>query len=169
MARIIKTMKFNNSITKSKSSVKIDISEELEGTTKLQREAIKEIVGETILEGIAQRTSQQKSPVAGGQYKSGLSESYRKQKGSNVADLVLQGDMLNSIKVKTTKTGKTVELVIDDETEAAKSYHHNTGSRPAGNFLPKRQFLPTKKDGEFTKTILNKIKKKVKQIKGEGA
>ena len=93
-----------------------------------------------------------KSPVSGGKYKAKLSPEYAKEKGTTLANLDLNGDMLSSLEfvpLSLTKDKIVLEVGIFDEDQAIKSYNHNKGDT-----LPQRQFIPDKGE-KFKKDILN--------------
>lgn len=96
-------------------------------------------VGDYLVQSILDYVGEAKSPVAGGKYKSKLSDAYAKSQkmGDTLANLDLNGDMLNALTFKTNAyTGKVTVGIFDDE-QAIKSYNHNVGDT-----LPQRQFIP---------------------------
>lgn len=102
-----------------------------------QRTAVKNEVGEFIVDQILRSVSNATSPVEGkGAFKSLSKEYADNEKGGNrKANLELDGDMLDSLEFRTTISG--VEVGIFDGDETPKAFNHNTGDT-----LPKRQFIP---------------------------
>jgi hypothetical protein len=96
-------------------------------------------VGDYLIQSILDYVGEAKSPVAGGKYKATLSESYAKSQkmGDTMANLDLNGDMLNALTFKTNADNGTVTVGIFEESQAVKSYNHNVGDT-----LPQRQFIP---------------------------
>lgn len=147
-------------------SYKLDLKEELDkaGIDKSKRKTALEAVGMYILGEIKSYVDKTKSPVKGqGGFKA-LEKEYKKYKkklgkGSK-ADLQLTGDMLNTLKVKSTQ--KYVKLEITKGKEIKKAYNHNVGDT-----LPQRQFLPDDNDSEsaFKRNITSGIKKVIEEFK----
>lgn len=110
----------------------------------VRNEAIEEIalfVRDSILDYVGQG----KSPIAGGRYKSTLSKDYadREKAGDRLANLDLEGDMLNALDYRI--SGNSITVGIFDSSQAVKSYAHNTGYEGHPTLANKgfiRQFIP---------------------------
>lgn len=161
-------------IQKSKISYTVDLEEELNelDVAPGKRKKATLEAGREALRQIKEYTSNTNSPVKNqGTYKA-LSEKYadfKKKDGQPpVPNLRLNFDMLNSMKVESTKKGFTIK--ITDSKEKKKAFNHNT-PKDKINKLPKRQFIPddTKKQ-KFKKPIekqyLRKLKDYARKAKG---
>lgn len=125
---------------------------------KSEVKKLKEDIGTFLVESILDKVGQQVSPVSGGRFKAKLSPEYAKEKGTDIANLELNGDMLSALDFKLTNSG--VEVGIWDEGEAVKSFAHNTGyeGHPyLENTKFKRQFIP-RGDEKLKKDILSGVK-----------
>lgn len=131
-------MAFNDEETTFKFDFKLP-----DGLNKSEQKEIKKEVGTFLVESILDKIGQQVSPVSGGRFKKELSPEYAKEKGTNIANLELNGDMLSALEFKITETG--VEVGIWDSDQAIKSFAHNTGYE-GHPYLEstklKRQFIP---------------------------
>jgi hypothetical protein len=112
---------------------------------------IKRQVGDYLVTAILDEVGQGSSPVTGDSFQQLSKEYADEQKGGRrLANLDLEGDMLNSLKFETTKAG--VKVGIFDKDQAIKAYNHNVGDT-----LPKRSFIPTPKES-FTGSIEDEVK-----------
>jgi len=115
-------------ITKEETSFIFEIPNIDQVPSNLRSDLVNE-VGDYLVQSILDYVGEAKSPVAGGKYKSTLSDLYAKSQKN--------GDMLNALTFKTNAaTGKVTVGIFDDD-QAIKSYNHNKGDT-----LPKRQFIP---------------------------
>jgi hypothetical protein len=74
------------------------------------------------------------------------------RKSRRPVNLFLSGDMLGALKYWI--LGSRLFIGIDDPTQAAKAKGHQTGA----NGIPKRRFIPSNKNEEFTVTITRRIR-----------
>lgn len=126
-----------------------------------KRTAVKNEVGEFIVDQILRSVSNATSPVAGkGAFKILNKEYADNQKGGNrKANLELDGDMLDALEFRTTSSG--VSVGIFDEDEAKKGFNHNQGDT-----LPRRQFIP--ESGElFKRSIQSGVNRIIKDSESE--
>jgi len=125
-------------ISKEETSFVFEIPNIDQVPSSLRSDLVNE-VGDYLVQSILDYVGEAKSPVAGGKYKSTLSEDYAKYKknGDELANLDLNGDMLNALTFKTNASTGKVTVGIFDNDQAIKSYNHNKGDT-----LPKRQFIP---------------------------
>lgn len=142
---------------------KLDIDSYLKkGDKKLstsEKNEIKELVGEHLINNILEKVADSHSPVTGRKFKQ-LNEEYaeREKNGDRDANLDLFGDMLNSLEYKVKRNG--IEIGIYDEDQAIKSYAHNTGFKGHPVLADKglkRQFIPNKGEN-FTKSVLSGVR-----------
>lgn len=96
------------------------------------------------------------------------SDEYADIKGVPVTsvDLVLTGDLLNSLSVNTTRAG-TIEASFDSK--LAEFHNGNSENKPMQgtklrNGLPVRRILPDRKGEQFSSRIINKLVKAVERI-----
>lgn len=125
-------------ISKEETSFTFEIPNIDQVPDSLRSDLVNE-VGDYLVQSILDYVGEAKSPVAGGKYKATLSESYANSQkmGDTMANLDLNGDMLNALTFKTNAENGTVTVGIFEDTQAIKSYNHNTGDT-----LPQRQFIP---------------------------
>lgn len=129
-----------------------------------QRSAVKQEVGQFVVDEILRSVSNASSPVSGGRYKKTLSKEYADEmKGGNrTANLELEGDMLDSLEFKNTRSG--IEVGIFKSSEVGKADGHNNFSGQSK--LPTRQFIPKEKE-KFKRNIEAGIKQIVNDAKAE--
>lgn len=131
----------------------LDLTKQLEKVPRERRSEAKQAAAIELRNAIEGFLASARSPVKKGQYKSTLSKDYKalkKKKGkSTVADLDLQGDMLNSMIVRPSARGVTTE--IRQSLQKKKAFNHNVGDT-----LPQRQFIPTD-DSNWKQPILKRI------------
>ena len=109
-----------------------------------EKEDIKEMVGDLLLEEIESFLDRSTSPVNKGKYEKNKAD-------GEPSTLELTGDMRSTLEWSSVRGG--VKVGIFEPNEAPKAYRHNTGDKG----MPLRQFIPEKGIG-FNKTITNKIK-----------
>jgi hypothetical protein len=131
-------------------TISLDLSEVPRGS----RTKVKKDIGEFIVNEILLSVSDEKSPVEGGKYTKGLSEEYRKVKGSNKANLELEGDLLDSLTFELNDKG--LEIGIFDKSQTGKADGHNQ-IHDKHKTLPERRFIPDEKQ-TFKKNIMNGVK-----------
>lgn len=109
----------------------------------------KELFFELVAERIVERTTSGKD-IDGDKFTK-YSEKYAAKKGVSVnsVDLILNGDMLQSISPETQKN--IVKIKIADGVETLKAYNHNVGDT-----LPERTFFGIKNEDELRR-ILGKV------------
>jgi len=125
-------------ISKEETSFVFEIPNIDQVPSSLRGDLVNE-VGDYLVQSILDYVGEAKSPVAGGKYKSTLSEAYANsmKNGDKLANLDLNGDMLNALTFKTNAATGKVTVGIFDNDQAIKSYNHNVGDT-----LPQRQFIP---------------------------
>jgi hypothetical protein len=125
-------------ISKEETSFVFEIPNIDQIPSSLRSDLVNE-VGDYLVQSILDYVGEAKSPVAGGKYKSTLSDAYAnsQKNGDTMANLDLNGDMLNALTFKTNAATGKVTVGIFDNDQAIKSYNHNVGDT-----LPKRQFIP---------------------------
>ena len=139
-------------------TLKLDLSE----VPHRNKSKVKKEIGDYIIEEILLSVSKEKSPIKNGSYKKGLSTEYRKIKGSNKANLELEGDLLDSL-VSKNKKGDEIEIGIFNKEQTGKADGHNQMHKEHPT-LPKRQFIPNEKQS-FKKNIMNGVQKIIEQYK----
>ena len=156
-----------NKATGSETSATIDLSEELQGTPKKQRQELLDAIGELLIERTLEALASQKSPVEGyGRFKA-LSQDYREKKkeetGSGDANLDFSGAMISALDYKVSGNEITIGVFGDD---APKADGHNNLS--GASTLPLRRFLPG--EGEtYTRDIRKLIQDEVAFTKADKA
>jgi hypothetical protein len=148
-------------ITKEEVSYefKIDLDKyvpkEQKKLSRNEKDELKEIIGEHLINNILMKVSDSISPVTGKKFKK-LNEAYanREKNGDRSANLELYGSMLNALEVESTDKGIMIGVFDDDE--AIKLYNHNVGDT-----LPKRQVIPDKGQN-FTKVVQKGIDEIIK-------
>jgi hypothetical protein len=129
--------------TKSEVSQKFNLKKLLGySPTEQQKEAFLELVLDTIVD----RTTSG-SDINGNQFTQ-YSEQYAERKGVslNAVDLVLEGDMLNSIEKEAQKN--VVKIKMKPGVETLKAYNHNIGDT-----LPIRTFFGVTREDEISQII----------------
>jgi hypothetical protein len=111
---------------------------------------IKQQVGDYLVAAILDEVGGGASPVSGKDFPQ-LSKDYADDQkgGRRLANLDLEGDMLNALTFEPTTKG--VKVGIFDSDQAIKAFNHNTGDT-----LPKRSFIPSPKES-FTKSIESEV------------
>lgn len=122
---------------------------------------IKEEVGDFIKVSILDYVGDGKSPVTGRPFKA-LNTDYAEEEkgGRRLANLDLNGDMLNAVEFKITPDG--VEVGIFDSGQSPKAYNHNQGDT-----LPRRQFIPEPKQrfvGDIERGINEIVKRRIAEV-----
>ncbi len=121
-----------------------------------RKQAMKEIQ-EYVVNEVLGFCADGNSPVAGGQWKRGLSKEYRARKeaegGQGFADMTLSGDMLNDLECVSVDD-TTLSLQISGE-NAPKADGHNNHS--GDSKLPPREFIPKDKQ-TFKRSIITGIR-----------
>jgi len=108
--------------------------------TQEQRRQILDQVANYVLESVLSDVGDSRSPVTGRPFKK-LDSDYAKQKrsegGTPVANLLLGGDLLDSLLVRK-KGEKLILTVSEDQMGKADGHNNFSGDSP----LPRRQFVP---------------------------
>ena len=112
-------------------------------------EALDEIA-DFVLESVLTDVGNQKSPVTGREFKR-LSKDYAEKKkaegGTPVPNLEMEGDLMDSVRVK--KRGRKLVLTVDGELEQLKADNHNKFSPESkATAVPARKFIPNAEEGE---------------------
>jgi hypothetical protein len=111
-----------------------------------EKEDVKEMVGDLLLEEIESFLDKSSSPVEGGKYKA-------RKKDGEASQLYETGDMRSTLEWVSVRGG--IKVGIFEPNEAPKAFNHNVGDT-----LPVRRFIPM--EGEsFKPAIQNKIRKLV--------
>ena len=160
----MKTVK--TEVTRSKTTSTLDLSEELQGLTKRQREEALTEVGELLVEQTLSRVASERSPLEGYGKFQALSKEYGKKKleetGSKAANLDLSGEMLSSLEFDLVGKDR-IEIGIYGS-DAPKADGHNNLSGDSS--LPLRRFLPGEED-EYDKSIQAMVRETIAQYKGD--
>jgi hypothetical protein len=132
------------------------------------KEEIKKEVGDFLIEETLKQVGEGKSPIKGGTYNKKLKKEYAKEKGLNLANMELDGDLLDALTYEITTNG--VKIVIRGD-QAIKAYAHHTSYR-GHPFIKdresyKREFIPNKNQ-EYKKDILDEIENIVEEYKENG-
>ena len=161
-------------ITKKETSytLSLDIPSEIRGT---DRDELLADISEFLVTEMIIQIEAGHSPVKGvGDFKPLSTKYANDQKGGNrLANLDLNGDMLNALTSEIVGRNK-IKVGIFDESQAIKSYGHNTGFK--GHKIlekkgVKRQFIPNpdqKLAKDITKTIEEMIAEKLAEVKDNG-
>jgi len=130
--------------------------------------ALKEVAS-YVRESVLEYVSELKSPVSGqGSFKP-LSKKYKEKKlaqgGSGNPDLVLDGDLLDSLVIR--KGGGTALSLTVASSQMGKADGHNNHS--GDSRIPRRAFIPDGAEGEtFKKQILQGIKEIIEEYGNDG-
>jgi len=133
-------------VNKSEVTYNLQIADIVPEFSKLssdEKEDIKEMVGDLLLEEIESFLDESESPVNGGKYK-------RLKKDGEPSTLELTGDMRSTLEWSSVKGGIKVGIFGNGETE--KAFNHNVGDT-----VPVRRFIPLP-DEEFKPAIVRKIR-----------
>lgn len=143
----------------SKVTFNLDLSDYLDQISSISdQNKFKKAVGDYIVEQILEDVSQSKSPVTGRQFVK-LSKEYKQYKkkisSSPVANMELFGDMLDSLKFKS--TASEIEIGIFDKKQALKADNHNKFSTESlTTAVPRRPFIPNSDNGEQFRPAIRK-------------
>lgn len=135
---------------------------EVDSIPRAKRADVIEAVGNYVLESVLSDVGGKKSPVTGEAF-APLSSKYKaikkKKGGTPVANLELDGDMLNALKITKAK-GSELKLYIPPGKQALKADNHNKFSAASkGTPVPARKFIPNDKEDEtFRPQIIKGIK-----------
>jgi hypothetical protein len=129
-------------------STTLDLSEfapEFSKLDKSDRDNIKELVADAVIEEINIYLDGSLSPVSGGPYKK-----FRKDKKPSL--LYEEGELRSALDWKPTTSKTKLKIGIFDKEETPKAYNHNVGDT-----LPVRRFIPME-DESFKRPIISKIR-----------
>lgn len=129
-------------------STTVDLAELVPEFSKLEksdRNNIKSLVADAIIEEINVYLDGSLSPVSGGQYKK-----FRADKKPSL--LYEEGDLRSSLDWKPTTSKTKLKIGVFDKQETPKAYNHNVGDT-----LPVRRFIPLE-DETFKRPIISKIR-----------
>lgn len=150
--------KFKGTFKSKKAKLDVNLNE-LFGKRVRLTPALKEHIGQAIIDKIRERSSDNKD-VNGIKFKSYSKEyiksddfkAYGKKKGD--INLELTGDMMSELDITKVK-GNTLTISWEDSTEQAKAYNHNIGDT-----VKKREFLglQSKEANEIAKEFKSDVK-----------
>ena len=128
-----------------------------EAKDQLSSSAVREILKEVqdfVLTEVLSNCAEAKTSVSGGKWKATLSKEYRTKKlaagGQGFADLTLDGDMLDALRVVKRDKTTLALTVLAGQSDKADGHNNHSGDSK----LPKRQFIPNADDGQsFRKDI----------------
>lgn len=148
-------------LSENEVSQTIDFKEAF-GVDLSKNEALKQRIGQAIIDRIIERNEQNKS-VEGGNLKTPYSKSYAKSKkfelyGKSRGDvnMKLTGDMLSSVDISETR-GNQVKIELD-QGQAPKGYNHHTGDT-----VPRRPWFGVNK--KELNEIKREFKNELRQVK----
>jgi len=135
--------------------------------TPAKRKRIMKQVGDLVLGAVVLDVADLKSPVTGRQFKA-LSKDYREHKealgGEPVPNLLLNGDMLESLTV-TASVETSLTLTVGDDQQAKADGHNNFSGQSR---IPRRPFIPNEGNGEkFRPAIREAIASLVEELANE--
>ncbi len=154
-------------LSESEVSQTIDLKEVF-GVSLTGNEALKQVIGQALIDRIIQRTESNKS-VTGGQLKKYSKEYIESDdfkafdKSAGDVNMKLTGDMLSTLDI-VDSSGSKIKLGWDDATQNAKAYNHNVGDT-----VPKRAFFGvTKQDLESVrKEFASDVKQSSNKLQSE--
>jgi hypothetical protein len=121
------------------------------------REQIKKEVGDFLIEETLKQVGEGKTPISGGTYNKKLTSKYAKEKGTNLSNMELDGDLLDALTYEITSNG--VKIIISGD-QAIKAFAHHTSYRGHPTIKDrekyKREFIPNK-DQSYKKDILKEV------------
>lgn len=140
----------------------------MEGIPREQRPSLTNEIANFVKESILDDVGGARSPLTGSSFP-GLSSEYKKRKsresGRPIANLELEGDMLDALEIRT--TAETFEVGIYENDELGKADGHNNFS--GRSRLPNRRFIPNEAQGDtFRRGILEGIERIVNEAKDGG-
>lgn len=151
-------------VSKSKTASTLNLSEDIRGLDRSQKDELLSQIGELLVEQILSSVADSKSPVNGNSF-APLSKDYatikKAETGSSKPNLDLTGSMLQSLDFNV--SGNNIEIGVFGE-DAGKADGHNNFS--GSSKLPTRQFLPDTGE-EFDKSIMSLISDTVDQYKAD--
>lgn len=154
-------------LSQDEVSQTIDLKEVF-GVSLTGNEALKQVIGQALIDRIIQRTESNKS-VTGGQLKKYSKEYIESDefkafdKSAGDVNMKLTGDMLGTLDI-IDSSGSKIKLGWDDSTQNAKAYNHNVGDT-----VPKRAFFGvTKSDIDSVKReFADEVNSSAKQLQSE--
>lgn len=156
----------------ARRKVKFDFDPfEIAGVSKrkiMNVEEVLEDVEDYVITQVLSKVGDSVSPVSGQGRFRGLSKEYKEFKASQgagtKANLELDGDLLNSLKVEFVKGGK-LRLTVDEDQVGKADGHNNFSGKSR---LPRRAFIPDESKKEtFKKDILSGIRSVVRSVAEE--
>ena len=127
-----------------------------------QRRGTKKDIAEFLINEIARFTADTKSPVQGESWKSTLDSStpggkrYIKEKGTNKANMRLDGDLMESLGWRSTADGVAVGIMDPALRPHADGHNHHTAASVRAT-PPRRRFIPGN-DQQFRSTIISQVR-----------
>jgi hypothetical protein len=155
-------------LSESEVSQTIDLKEVF-GVSLTGNEALKQTIGQAIIDRIIERTESGKS-VYGGNLRSPYSKAYEESddfkafgKKPDRVNMKLTGQMLGTLDIVET-SGSRVKIGWDDATENAKAFNHQTGDT-----VYKRPFFGiTKKElGEIKREFADQVKEEAGKMQSD--
>lgn len=137
----------------------------MEGIPRSERKTITNDIADFVKESVLDDVGSARSPLTGQSFP-GLSAQYKKRKrkesGRAIANLELEGDMLDALEIKT--TDQTFTIGIFENSELGKADGHNNFSGRSS--LPNRRFIPNEAQGDtFRKGIMSGIERIINEAK----
>jgi hypothetical protein len=133
-----------------------------------KREETLELIADFVLESVLSYVGDGNSPVSGHGKFPALSKDYKKRKvaegGTPVPNLLLEGDLLDSLTVK--RSRNTLTLTVDGALEDKKADNHNGFGIYGTPTLPERRFIPAENE-MFKRDITEGIKRFVEDALDE--
>lgn len=123
-----------------------------------KRKALKTDIGEFVVNEVIRSLSSGKSPVSKEKFAK-LNKEYakREKNGNRTPNLQLEGDLLEALDFRNTKSGVAVGITKAKERPKADGHNNFSGDSK----LPKRRFIPANNQ-QFNQKINREIKKMVK-------
>lgn len=152
-------------VSESEISSEIDLFSDLPDLDESTKERIREDVAGFLIEQSLVAVSSSKSPISGESWKKSLNPEYKefktKEGGTAIANLQLNGDMLDAYTFESTDDG--IKLGVFGS-EAPKADGHNNFS--GASELPQRRFLPGE-DQNYKREIVKGAEEIIRDIIAE--
>lgn len=155
-----------------KNSVEFTVDlKELFGVDFKGNRALREVIGQAIIDRMRERTDQGLAVGGKKNLKAPYSKTYAETdefkafgKSRSKVDMQLTGDMMGLMDIKK-QDGNTITIGWDDPTENAKAYNHNTGDT-----VPKRPFfgMTNEELDDVKKEFKSEVKQALDIKKNEG-
>lgn len=129
------------------------IEPELNGLSKQERMEVLEQIGDYLKVAILDMVGDSVSPVSG-------SPNFKDKKNGDPSILDDQGDLLDSLDFKISRSATSIDIGFFEKLQAAKAYGHATRMEDhpwLENKVPRRQIIPLE-DQSFKREIMSGIK-----------